>query len=42
MAGREQIAIDHKVTFDKLNSLIRHENNSIIRLFTLAICNRLP
>ena len=28
MAGKEQIAIDRKVTLEEINSLIRHENNS--------------
>ena len=28
MAGKEQILIDRKVTFDEINSLIKHENNS--------------
>ncbi len=28
MAGKEQIAIDRKVTLGEINSLIRHENNS--------------
>ena len=28
MVGKEQIAIDQKVTLDEVNSLIKHENNS--------------
>jgi hypothetical protein len=32
MAGKEQIAIDRKLTLEEINSLIRHENNSKISL----------
>lgn len=28
MVGKEQIAIDQKLSFDETNSLIKHENNS--------------
>ena len=28
MVGKEQIAIDQKLSFDEINSLIKHENNS--------------
>jgi hypothetical protein len=28
MVGEEQIPIDRKVTFDEINDLIKHENNS--------------
>lgn len=28
MVGKEQIAIDQKITLDELNSFIKHENNS--------------
>lgn len=28
MVGKEQIAIDRKITLDELNSFIKHENNS--------------
>lgn len=27
MVGKEQIAIDRKLSLDKINSLIKHENN---------------